>query len=248
MSEDCKLEVKIHSDDDLVGIVPDPRHVEGFMALSYKGGGYSWIPDDFFCNQRNICYTPGHFYIGKCSGFGLGSFIRFSDPKQSVKIGRYVSGGYETIFMSSGHHEARTISTCEFSSYDKEMQSVSQRKYGGIIVKNDVWFGDECMIMADSTIENGCIIGARSLIPLGFSSEPFGIYVGSPARLKKFRFKQNVMDLLLDISWWDMPYLWIKENNKYFTHDMTGENAVDVLQELKAKKEQWMTEANTSAA
>lgn len=243
MNEEYKLEVKIHSDDDLINIVPDPRQVEGFMALSYRGGGYSWIPNDFFCNQRNICYTPGLFYIGKCSGFGLGSFIRFSDPKQSVKIGKYVSGGYKTIFMSSGHHEARTISTCEFSSYDKEMQSVSQREYGEIIVKNDVWFGDECMIMADSIIENGCIIGARSLIPLRFRSEAFGIYAGSPAKLKKFRFSEKVRELLLDIAWWDMPYLWIKENNKYFTHDMTGDSAIDVLQELMAKKEAYAERA-----
>src|SRR5581483_1945202 len=197
-------------------IVPDPRSVSGFMALSYHGGGHSWIPEGFFTNQRNICFEPGYFHIGKCSGFGENSFIKFTNPKQSVRIGRYVSGGYETIFMIGGHHETRAISTCEFSSYDNEMKSVSQSDYGEIIVRNDVWFGDECMIMADSVIENGCIIGARSLVPLRFRSEPFGIYVGAPARLKKFRFSQKVMDLLLDIAWWDMPYSWIKENNKYF--------------------------------
>lgn len=233
------LQIKIHSDNDLEAIIPDPRNVQGFTALSYKEGGHTWVPDDFFFNERSYCPTPGNFYIGKCSGLGRGSFVRYSNPSQSLKIGRYVSGGIGIIFMCSGFHETRTISTCEFGSYDNEMKHVGQREYGEIVVKNDVWFGDECMIMADSVIENGCVLGARTLVPLHFRSEPFGIYVGSPAKLKKFRFSEKVRELLLDIAWWDMPLAWVKENNKFFLHDMTSDSAIDILQELKAKKESY---------
>lgn len=232
-----EIQLKIHTDSDFLGFVPDPRGIKGFTVLKYKDGGYTWLPETFMVNNwRNICDTPGTLHVGKCSGFGFGSFIRFSNPDESVRVGRYVSGGIETMFMTSGYHETRGISTCEFGSYDPDMKSLDQIVYPEIIVKNDVWFGDSCMIMADSQIESGCIIGARSLLPISFRTQPFGVYAGSPAKLLRFRFPEKVRELLLDIAWWDMPYKWIRENNEYFLHDMTADSAVDVLQELKERK------------
>lgn len=233
-----EVTLKIVTDGDFTGYVKDQRGIDGFINLTYKDGGVSRIPEDFMVNNwRNHCDEPGTLHIGKCSGFGFGSYIRFSEESESVRIGRYVSGGIETMFMISGYHETKGISTCEFGSYDAKMKNPSQRKYEDIIVKNDIWFGDSCMIMADAQVENGCIIGARSLLPLHFRSEAYGIYAGSPAKLKKFRFSDKIRELLLDIAWWDMPFSWIKEHNKYFLHDMTSDGAMDVLQELKAKKE-----------
>lgn len=240
--------LKIETDNDFAGYIDDQRGITGFITLSYKEGGLSRIPEDFMINNwRNHCATPGTLYIGKCSGFGLGSFIRFSNEDEKVSIGRYVSGGIETMFMTSGYHEIRGISTCEFGSYDKEIKGLNQVKHNQIAIRNDVWFGDGCMILADSVVENGCVIGARSLLPLHFRSEPFGIYAGSPATLKKFRFTEKVRELLLDIAWWDAPLTWIKENNDYFLRDMTADNAPDILLELKEKKELWIKGQNISA-
>lgn len=239
--------IKISTDLDCIGAVEDPRGAKGFSSLAYKDGGFTWIPDNFFSGWRSYCDIPGLFHVGKCTGFGIGSFIRFGNNAQSVRVGRYVSAGIETIFMCSGYHEMRCISTCEFSSYDKEMKNATQVEHGEIVIKNDVWLGDECMILADSVIENGCVIGARSLIPLHFRSEPFGIYAGSPARLKKFRYSEKVRELLLDIAWWDMPFQWIKENNDFFLMDMTDDAAPDALQELKKRKEQYLKSVQAHA-
>lgn len=248
MTEPRKITIRIHTDGDCIGAIPDPRGVKGFTALSYSEGGFTWIPEGFFNGWRSYCDNPGWVYVGKCTGFGVGSAVRFTNPEQSVKIGRYVSAGIETIFMLSGYHEMRGISTCEFSSYDGEMRNAIQTEHGDIIIKNDVWFGDECMLLADSIVENGCVIAARSLLPLHFRSEPYGIYAGSPAKLKKFRFTEKVRELLLEIAWWDMPFPWIKENNEYFLQDMTQDGAVEILQELKGRKDAWIAAQNTSAA
>lgn len=244
----AQVVLKIHPDDDFIGYVKDDRGIDGFVVMKYEDGAYSRIPEDFMVNNwRNHNDCPGDLYIGKCSGFGFGSYIRYGDNNETVRIGRYVSAGIETMFISSGYHETKGISTCEFGSYDRSMKNLSQIFHKEIIVKNDVWFGDGCMIMADSIVENGCVIGARSLLPLHFRSEPFGIYVGSPATLKKFRFSEKVRELLLDIAWWDLPFKWIKENNKYFMMDITSDGAEDILQELKEKKEAWMSVQNISA-
>lgn len=37
---------------------------------------------------------------------------------------------------------------------------------GDTELKNDIWMGDEVMVLGGATIENGCVIGARSVVPL----------------------------------------------------------------------------------
>ena len=65
--------------------------------------------------------------------------------------------------------------------------------------------GDEALFLGGSTVENGCIIGARSVVPPNFKSEAYGIYAGSPARLIKFRFSEKVCQALSDLAWWELP-------------------------------------------
>jgi carbonic anhydrase/acetyltransferase-like protein (isoleucine patch superfamily) len=83
-------------------------------------------------------------------------------------------------------------------------------------------------------IENGCVIGARSLLPPNFRSEPYGIYAGTPAKLIRFRFSEKVREALLNLAWWEMPLTWIRDNNEAFLQDLTTDEvrALDVIARL----------------
>lgn len=52
-------------------------------------------------------------------------------------------------------------------------------------IGNDVWIGSMCTILAGTTIGDGVVVGANSTTRGAL--EPYGIYVGSPARLVKTR-------------------------------------------------------------
>ncbi len=111
------------------------------------------------------------------------------------------------------------------------------------MIKNDVWIGDEAMFLGGSVVENGCVIGARSLVPPNFKSEPYGVYVGSPARLVKFRFSEKIRELLLQVEWWNMPLNWLRvENDKFLLNlaRMAEGAAIDVLQGLIESKKQML--------
>lgn len=54
-----------------------------------------------------------------------------------------------------------------------------------IIIGNDVWIGFGAQIMAGVKIADGCVIGAGAVVTK--DTEPYGVYVGVPAQLKKFR-------------------------------------------------------------
>src|SRR5690606_25441782 len=109
---------------------------------------------------------------------------------QSLRVGRFVAGGLRLRFLLNGQHEMRTISTFMFSICGNGLRNVPPPQYEDSIIKNDIWIGDEVMMLGGGVIEDGCVIGARSLLPPNFRSEPYGIYAGTPARLIRFRFSE----------------------------------------------------------
>jgi virginiamycin A acetyltransferase len=115
-------------------------------------------------------------------------------------------------------------------------------QYTDSIVKNDVWLGDEVMMLGGGIIENGCVIGARSLLPPNFRSEPYGIYAGTPAKLIRFRFSENVREALVNLAWWEMPLSWVKDNNHHFLHDMITDEAkaLDVIEQLAQSRKDFL--------
>lgn len=216
--------MNITTETDFSGLAENHPWSTQFKVLNYSQGGISVIPNNFFRDWLDQEAHIGEFYIGKCSGFGVGSLVKYDAGLQSLRVGRFVAGGLRLQFLLNGQHESRTISTYMFSIAGMGLKNVSPPQYADSIIKNDVWIGDEVMMLGGGIIENGCIIGARSLLPPNFRSEPYGIYAGTPARLIRFRFSEKVREALLNLAWWEMPLTWIRDNNDYFLEDMTTDD------------------------
>jgi acetyltransferase-like isoleucine patch superfamily enzyme len=231
--------MNISTEDDFNGLVEDHPWAGEFTVMSYASGGTSTIPHGFFRNWLDREAEFGHFYIGRCSGMGVGSLVKYDGDKQGLAVGRFVAGGLRLRFLLNGQHEMRTISTQMFSVHGMGLRNAPPPQYGDTVIKNDVWIGDETMVLGGAHIENGCVIGARSLLPPNFKSEPYGIYAGSPAKLIRFRFSEAVRMALLDLAWWEMPLTWIRDNNEMFLQDMTEdeERALATIASLKASRE-----------
>lgn len=230
--------MQIHTEDDFSGVLPDHDWAAQFTVLGYQEGGRTLIPHGFFRDWRDLEPDFGHFYIGRCSGLGVGSEVKYDSNEQGLSIGRFVAGGSRLRFVLNGQHETRTISTYMFSIAGTGMLNPPPPQYGDTVVKNDVWIGDEAMILGGSIIENGCVIGARTVVPPNFHTEPYGIYVGSPARLVRFRFSEKVRAALIELAWWEMPLDWIQANNVAFLQDMTADEAqaLDIIAGLRASR------------
>ena len=230
--------MNITTEDDFAGLATDHPWSGQFTIMTYANGGFSMLPKDFFRDWLDREAFVGNFHIGRCSGFGVGSLAKYDAGQQCLRVGRFVSGGLRLRFLLNGQHESRTISSYMFSIVGMGLQNLPPPQYADSIIKNDVWLGDEMMMLGGSSIENGCIIGARAVLPPNFRSEPYGIYAGIPARLIRFRFSEPVRRALLDLEWWDMPLTWIREHNDAFLIDLTADEgrSLEVLAELKCKK------------
>lgn len=233
--------MQILTEDDFSGEVPDHPWAPQFAVMGYAEGGYSFFPHGFFRDWLDQEPTNGYFYIGRCSSVGVGSIVKYDAGAQHLAIGRFVAGGLRLRFLLNGQHEMKTISTYMFSIAGMGLQNAPPPQYGDTVVKNDVWIGDEVMVLGGSVIENGCVIGARSLLPPNFKSEPYGVYAGSPAKLIRYRFSEKVRAALVELAWWEMPLSWIRDNNAMFLQDMTEDEdaALEIIAGLLASRKEY---------
>jgi len=230
--------MNVVTSDDSIGVLPNHPMAKQFIVIGYKDGACSVIPNNFFRNWLDEEAQLGSFHIGRCSGFGVGSIVKYDQGAQKLVVGKNVAGGLRLRFLLNGQHEIRTMSMTMFSAYGTGIANPPMPQYEDTVIHNDVWIGDEALFLGGSVIESGCVIGARAVIPPNFRSEPYGIYVGSPARLVRFRFPEKVRERLLELAWWDMPLEWIKANNAAFMADLTADEgrALEIIAEVQRAK------------
>jgi virginiamycin A acetyltransferase len=230
--------MNITTSDDCVGVLSDHLLSKHFSVYGYQDGAFSLIPHDFFQDWKGEEAEGGSFHFGRCSFLGSGSIAKYGPYEPRLIVGRNVSGGSRLRFQLNAQHDMRSISTRFFGAYGDDLMNRPPLRDGDTILHNDIWIGDEALFMGGSIIESGCVIGARTVIPGSFRSEPYGIYVGSPARLVRFRFPEKVREKLLELAWWDMPLSWIKENNSAFLADLSMDEgrSLELLTELQREK------------
>lgn len=238
--------MNIQTEENFCGLDKKSPLSKNFNILRYEDGSMSTIPHGFFRDWLDNDLLDagfGDFYIGRCFGVGVGSVVKYDTATQSLKIGRYVAGGLRLKFILNGQHDMESISIAMLSFLADGLKNTPVPQYQDTVIKNDVWIGDEAMFLGGSVVENGCVIGARSLLPPNFKSEPYGVYVGSPARLVRFRFSEKIRELLLQLEWWNMPLNWLRvENDKFLLNlaRMAEGAAIDVLQGLIESKKQML--------
>lgn len=84
-----------------------------------------------------------------------------------------------------------------------------------IVVGNDVWIGANTVILPHVRLGNGAIISVGSVVSKDVPD--YAIVGGVPARVIRYRFTEEQIEILNRIKWWDWDDGKITENAKYFT-------------------------------
>ena len=72
---------------------------------------------------------------------------------------------------------------------------------GDTVIGNDVWIGQNAVILPGVHIGDGAIIGANSIV--GSDVDPYTIVVGNPAKPIRKRFDEELIELMQRFEWWD---------------------------------------------
>ncbi len=148
-------------------------------------------------------------------------------------IGKFcqIASGVEFV-MNGANHQMNAVSTYPFytlEGWDMEPpESYDLPLKGDTIIGNDVWIGQNAVILPGVHIGDGAIIGANSVV--GSDVEPYTIVIGNPARVLRKRFDDELIDIMLKFKWWDKS---IEEINELIPI-LTCSDTEKVKKEIKA--------------
>jgi acetyltransferase-like isoleucine patch superfamily enzyme len=143
---------------------------------------------------------------GKHSYFHEGANLKWECHTKLI-VGNFTSiaDGVQ-FFMSNGFgHDVKNVSTFPFGyvSRRKFRGAINKSKNtnGDIIIGNDVWIGENAVVMSGVKIGDGAVIANNSHIVKDVP--PYALVGGNPAKLIKYRFDEETISKLLEIKWWD---------------------------------------------
>lgn len=195
--------------------VNDEFHGEIFIQMKYEK-----IPDPDaiypICGYEKEIYvkptiTNPNIIVGDftyIADFEFESHVShlYKQNGDKLIIGKFcqIAAGVEFI-MNGANHQMNCVSTFPFFTLEGWRASPPDKSdlplKGNTVIGNDVWIGQNAVILPGVHIGDGAIVGANSVV--GKNIAPYSIVVGNPARVIKKRFDGETIDLLLKFKWWN---------------------------------------------
>ena len=154
--------------------------------------------------------------------------------RDKLIIGKFcqIAAGVEFV-MNDANHQMNTVTTFPFytlEGWEMNAPDPSEMPFkGDTVIGNDVWIGQNAVILPGVQIGDGAIIGANSVV--GSNVAPYTIVIGNPARVLRKRFDEELTDLLLRFKWWDKSI----DEIDCLIPILTCNDLVKVKEELKAR-------------
>lgn len=138
--------------------------------VTLRGPGTLIVADDvWFAPYNHIQTGDAPIEIGTKTHFAPGCVLY-----PGLTIGPYCGIAAHTVFATVAHDHHVTGT-----------KMVDTVKAGPIRLVGDVWTGANVTITGGVTVAEGCVIGAGAVLTR--DTEPYGVYLGVPARLSHFR-------------------------------------------------------------
>lgn len=132
------------------------------------------------------------------------SYLKPNNFMRNVTVGKFCCIA-DNFSVGLNEHPYHDFSSYSFTGLASPVRSRISGKYHAeekmTIIGNDVWIGQDVIVKSGVTIGNGAVIGARSVVTKDVP--PYAVVAGVPARIIKYRFEQDKIDLLQKLKWWD---------------------------------------------
>lgn len=148
----------------------------------------------FILDDKTITVLPGTF-IDKSSAIGAYTYVGKHCNITRTAIGRYCSIA-NNVSIGQGEHDVSRVSTSSLfykNAFDELTKKTCE-------IGHDVWIGVGAVVLRGVIVGDGAVIGANSVVTRDVPA--FGIVVGAPARLLRYRFEQDVIQTIRREGWW----------------------------------------------
>lgn len=194
--------------------------------------------DDFLYICENECYNKTDIVYRGCKvgryTYGYEQLLEFYP--MATSIGRYCSinptakiwNNHPTecisthpfldyaMFYSQEKYDERRELNQKYGSYhcNAEFENSCLRKNEPVTIGNDVWIGANVVILPGVHIGDGAIIAAGAVVTKDV--EAYAVVGGVPAKVIKYRFDVEEIEILQQIKWWEWDIEKIEGNIELF--------------------------------
>lgn len=155
-----------------------------------------------------------------------------------LQIENFVSIAQEVAFILSAEHYIDHISTYPFKVKYLGIANEESFGKGNICIDDDVWIGYRSIIMSGVHIGKGAVIAAGSVVTKDVPA--YAIVGGIPAKLIKYRFSEDICNLLQNIDFGTFSKEFVKQNLETLYSKIDDKKVIEFFikkNEIKNKKE-----------
>ena len=135
--------------------------------------------------------------IDATSTIGSYTYIGFHSFVMRSEVGRYCSIANNVSIGPSEHNLAGISTSGHFA--DNTFERCTEKPCA---IGSDVWIASSCVVRRGVTMGHGSVLGANSF--LNSDLPPYAIAVGTPARILRYRFREEQIAVLLASKWWEL--------------------------------------------
>lgn len=182
-------------------------------------------PDAIYPNEalKRICYIKK---VITRPNIHIGDYTYYDDPNGAERFEEHVTHHYEFLgdqlvigkfcaiaqgiefIMNGANHRMNSVTTYPFNIMGHGWEKVTPTMHdlpfkGDTVVGNDVWIGQNVTVMPGVQIGDGAVVAANTVVTKNVPA--YHIAGGNPAAVIKKRFRDDLIDHLLRIRWWDWP-------------------------------------------
>lgn len=177
-------------------------------------GRFLSILTDILWTQIVSKFKPseGLVQVGEYT-YGHPRILSYSSASR-ITIGKFCSIAEEVVIIGAGGAHHRYWTVANFPLEIRFAKREHRNEMHAVRIGNDVWIGTRATILSGVRIGDGAIVGAGSIVTKDVP--PYAIVAGAPAKLVRYRFRNEQIKELLKIKWWNWSLEEIVKNMDYF--------------------------------
>ncbi len=181
--------------------------IKGIINKIVKAKKWRSLNANNFTAYGNISASFNNVKVGD---YSYGTLYVLSEcPYGRLTIGKMCSIAGDVRFLLGVEHPLNHVTTYPVRSMIEKNGSDAVSK-GDIILEDDVWIGQNALILSGVTIGQGAVVASGAVVTKDVP--PYAIVAGVPAQIIKYRFSEQIRDYLETLDYMNLTEKLIKNH------------------------------------